>query len=199
MSQERSTHIKLREERGGKKEQEKINLKRYGWLLSICFCLPDKSKIGILWTKVAPLYSCMSPLFSCSHLSSCALRHPHTYCGCRGTYRNPLSKWFLEFHLYEGDTQSIQGKIENSPAKVNNLNSSLCWDATATWASLVAKRVKNLPAMWETPGFDPWVRKIPWRRKWQPTPVFLPGNPMDRGDRWTTIHGVTTSQTWLSD
>ena len=23
--------------------------------------------------------------------------------------------------------------------------------------------------------FEPWVRKIPWRRKWQPTPVFLPG------------------------
>ena len=27
----------------------------------------------------------------------------------------------------------------------------------------------------ETP-FDPWVGKIPWRRKWQSTPVFLPGN-----------------------
>ena len=24
-------------------------------------------------------------------------------------------------------------------------------------------------------GFDPWVGKIPWKRKWQPTPVFLPG------------------------
>ena len=24
-------------------------------------------------------------------------------------------------------------------------------------------------------GFDPWVEKIPWRRKWHPTPVFLPG------------------------
>ena len=24
-------------------------------------------------------------------------------------------------------------------------------------------------------GFDPWVRKIPWRRKWQPSPVSLPG------------------------
>ena len=24
-------------------------------------------------------------------------------------------------------------------------------------------------------GFSPWVRKIPWRRKWQPIPVFLPG------------------------
>ena len=25
------------------------------------------------------------------------------------------------------------------------------------------------------PGFDPWIQKIPWRRKWQPTPVLLPG------------------------
>ena len=24
-------------------------------------------------------------------------------------------------------------------------------------------------------GFDPWVGKIPWRREWQPIPVFLPG------------------------
>ena len=24
------------------------------------------------------------------------------------------------------------------------------------------------------PGFNPWVGKIPWRREWQPTPVFLP-------------------------
>ena len=24
-------------------------------------------------------------------------------------------------------------------------------------------------------GFDPWVGKMPWKRKWQPAPVFLPG------------------------
>ena len=24
-------------------------------------------------------------------------------------------------------------------------------------------------------GFDPWIGKVPWRRKWQPTPVFFPG------------------------
>ena len=35
--------------------------------------------------------------------------------------------------------------------------------------------VKNPPAKCKRVGFDPWVRKIPWRRKWQPTPVFLPG------------------------
>ena len=41
-------------------------------------------------------------------------------------------------------------------------------------ASLVAQRIKRLSVMQET-RFDPWVGKIPWRRKWQPTPVFLPG------------------------
>ena len=32
--------------------------------------------------------------------------------------------------------------------------------------------IKNLPAM-QKAGFDPWVRKIPWRREKLPTPVFL--------------------------
>ena len=42
------------------------------------------------------------------------------------------------------------------------------------WASLVAQLVKNLPAM-QRPWFNYWVRKMPWRRQWQPTSVFLPG------------------------
>ena len=41
-------------------------------------------------------------------------------------------------------------------------------------ASLGGSVVKNLPAKAGN-GFDPWVGKIPWRRVWQPTPVFLPG------------------------
>ena len=36
--------------------------------------------------------------------------------------------------------------------------------------------VKNPPAnAGDRRGFGPWVWKIPWRRAWQPTPVFLPG------------------------
>ena len=31
----------------------------------------------------------------------------------------------------------------------------------------------SLQCKW--PEFDPWIRKIPWRREWPPTPVFLPG------------------------
>ena len=38
----------------------------------------------------------------------------------------------------------------------------------------VAQMAKHLPAMRET-GFDPWVGKIPWRRKWKSTPVLLLG------------------------
>ena len=32
---------------------------------------------------------------------------------------------------------------------------------------------------------------IHWRRKWQPTPVFLPGESQDGGAWWATIYGVT--------
>ena len=34
---------------------------------------------------------------------------------------------------------------------------------------------KKIHLHYGRPGFDPWVGKIPWRRAWQPTPVFLPG------------------------
>ena len=37
-------------------------------------------------------------------------------------------------------------------------------------------------------GFDPWVGKIPWRRKWQPIPVFLPEKSL-----WTEEPGKLQS------
>ena len=42
------------------------------------------------------------------------------------------------------------------------------------WASLMAQMVKN-HLQCRISGFDPWVRKIPWRKAWQPTPVLFPG------------------------
>ena len=48
--------------------------------------------------------------------------------------------------------------------------------------------------------FDRWVRKIPWRRKWQPTPVFLPGKfHRQRNLVGCIVHGVAKSWTRLSD
>ena len=74
-----------------------------------------------------------------------------------------------------------------------------------------AERGKNMPCVWEGtsfPGgasgkepacqwrrrkrcrFDPWIRKISWRRARQPTPVFCLENPMDRGAWRAIVHGV---------
>ena len=48
-------------------------------------------------------------------------------------------------------------------------------------------------------GFKPWVGKISWRGKWQPTLLFLPGEFHGPRNLWqATVHGVANSWTWLS-
>ena len=54
---------------------------------------------------------------------------------------------------------------------------------------------------WKRHGFDSWDGKIPWRRAWQLTPVFLPGDSMDCGAWWAIVHRITKSWIeveWLS-
>ena len=63
---------------------------------------------------------------------------------------------------------------------------------------VVVQKVKNLPAMRETRVW-PWVGKIPWKREWQSTLVFLAGESLGRGGCLDTVHRVTKSQTWLKD
>ena len=46
-------------------------------------------------------------------------------------------------------------------------------------------------------GFDSWVGKIPWRRAWLPTPVFLPGESHGQRTWQAIVHKVSKSQTWL--
>ena len=54
----------------------------------------------------------------------------------------------------------------------------------------------NLEASWMS--FNSWMykhcgasRQCYWSGKWQPTPVFLPENPTDRGTSWAMVYGVT--------
>ena len=57
---------------------------------------------------------------------------------------------------------------------------------------------KNPPANAETQEtwFNPWVRKIPWSRKWQPTPVFLLGKfPETEEPGDLCFHEVAKSRT----
>ena len=68
--------------------------------------------------------------------------------------------------------------------------------------SLVAQLGKNPPVMWET-QVRSLVWEIPWRRKWQPTSVFLAAKSHGQkslvGYNPSTLHGVTNSWIQLSD
>ena len=70
---------------------------------------------------------------------------------------------------------------------------------------MVKKKKKRIYLQCRRFRFNPWVGKIPWRRKWQPTPVFLPGeshgqrslvsySPWDRKELGTTER-VTHTET----
>lgn len=48
------------------------------------------------------------------------------------------------------------------------------------------------------PKFGSWVEKIPWRRKWLPSLIFVPGEFHGERRLVSYSHGVTNSQTWLS-
>ena len=74
-----------------------------------------------------------------------------------------------------------------------------------SWASYsISLDIKGLPrwlgdkeptCQCRRPGFDPWVGKIPWRRKWQPTPVFLPG----KSHGWRSLEGYSPQHHKESD
>ena len=85
----------------------------------------------------------------------------------------------LRFHVLLTDSLSLSLSLFfPSVVRLGNLQFYLSGDGVTLiclgigcWAGLVAQTVNDLPAVW----FDPLIGKIPWRRIWQPTPVFSPG------------------------
>ena len=70
--------------------------------------------------------------------------------------------------VFQGERSSQEGnEVKRRPLGWARIQCECCH----YWALRVALVGKIPPAG----GFDPWVGKIPWRRAWQPTPVFLPG------------------------
>ena len=59
----------------------------------------------------------------------------------------------------------------------------------AQWCEIPASQYRRR-------GFDPWVGKIPWRRKWKPTPLFLPGE--SHGQRSLVGYSHRVAKTWIS-
>ena len=67
------------------------------------------------------------------------------------------------------------------------------------WASIVSQMVKNLSGNVGDLGSIPGLGRFPWRRVWQPTPVFLPRESPWTEEPGATVPGVAKSWTWLSD
>ena len=87
-------------------------------------------------------------------------------------YFNSLSKGFFRPHVWY-TMEEQQTNMKYRPVAVNdNHNPRL------RWGFLDGLVIKNLPAMQEIQErgrFDPWIWKIPRRRAWQPTSIFLLG------------------------
>ena len=111
------------------------------------------------------------------------------------------------------------------PVQEGTFNDALCW--ATTWSFLDQIKLQTLRKLmaphsstlaWKIPwmeepgglqsmgslrvGHD-WATSLSlftfmhWKRKWQPTPVFLPGESQGRGAWWASVYGVAQSQTLL--
>ena len=100
--------------------------------------------------------------------------------GSRDTERNQMIFWeCVPICIYRLEKSDKAGMFKNI------IFYSPCFSL------VLPSEVKNLC---RRPGFNPRVRKIPWRREWQPTPVFLP-----RESHGQRSHGVAKSCIWLRD
>ena len=76
----------------------------------------------------------------------------------------------------------------------------ICFVYTSMYMLGVCQAVQwwRLYMLMQETGVQPFVGKIPWRREWQSTPVFLPGKYHGRGTWWAIAHGVSNRWTWPS-
>ena len=99
-----------------------------------------------------------------------------TVCVLSFTSLSSLMVWYL---IQEGPLEE----------EISTHSSTLAWEIPWT----------EEPGRLQSKGLQRIGPAIPWRRKWQSTPVYCLENPMDRGAWKATVHGVTKSWTRLSD
>ena len=85
------------------------------------------------------------------------------------------------------------------PASGRSAREGIGYPHQYSWASLVAHRIKNSPAMQET-----WAQSLGWEDSLEEivathSSILVWRIPTDRGAWWATVHGVAKSHTQLSD
>ena len=96
---------------------------------------------------------------------------------------------------------AIQCLISSSPVLVSNCVScvSSSYPVRSIWASQMAQVVKNLPSNAEDAALTPGSGRSPGGGNGNSLQYSFLENRMDGGAWWATVHGVSKSQTQLSD
>ena len=66
-------------------------------------------------------------------------------------------------------------KKGNAKGRSNYCTTALISHASKVMLKILQARLQSICLQCGRPGFKSWVGKIPWRRKWQSTPILLPG------------------------
>ena len=110
--------------------------------------------------------------------------------GGSGMLRETFIQISRSYRIFPGSSAGKEsacnaGDLGSIPGSRRSTEEGIDYPLQDSWAYLVAQSVKNLPTM-----RNPWVGKIPWRRAWQPSPVFLPGeSPWTEEPGWLQSMG----------
>ena len=124
-------------------------------------CLENPRDMGAWWAAVYGVAQSQTRLkrLSSSSISPRVLLNQHYF------------HWFHSFHLQESKWNICLHKNLYTSIYSSIIPGSQRWKQSwLSWGGSVVIRLQC-----RRRGFDPWVRKIPWSWKWQPTPVFLSG------------------------
>ena len=84
--------------------------------------------------------------------------------------------------------------LSNQTTRARRIEKSFIWVKTEDYSQRGGTSGKEPTCQCRTPerhGFNPWARKMPWRRAWQPTPISYLENPVDRAAWPAIVHRVT--------
>jgi len=120
-----------------------------------------------------------APMKLCVHAEgSCKKQVIQNSCGktpiCEAYPCPPTVTKELPNHLFPGYWPSLTVSTWENPFQILNILNGTSYLGPGLPRWLGAKEPACQCRRHQRCGFDPWVRKILWSRKWQPTPVFLP-------------------------
>ena len=109
--------------------------------------------------------------------------------------RTWLSDFTFSFSLSLLGTAASYVLFCNLVHLCNTIDGTCSWETGGTTWGLQSTGSRRVGHDWATSLL--LFTFLHWRRKWQPTPVFLPGESQGRGAWWAAVYGVTQSRTRL--